>query len=196
MLKHGILGLLNYGEMTGYEIKEVFARSLNFFWTAQTSQIYRELQVIERNQWAESTLIEQVGKPDKKVFSITKEGKEELLRWMAQGETGLAMRTPLLMKVFFLGERSVEENLLFFEGFRVAIAEYLERLQSVNENIDYFSAAVPDKQKIIYWEMTLDFGKRSLQMHLDWVDDCIARLSALPKDKNIVKNESFVNIQP
>ena len=35
MLKHGILGLLNYHEMTGYEIKEVFAGSLNYFWTAR-----------------------------------------------------------------------------------------------------------------------------------------------------------------
>jgi DNA-binding PadR family transcriptional regulator len=81
MLKHGILGLLNYGEMTGYEIKEVFACSLNFFWTAQTSQIYRELQTIEKKHWAKSTLIMQEGKPDKKVFKITDEGKEELLHY-------------------------------------------------------------------------------------------------------------------
>ena len=31
MLKHGILGLLNYGDMTGYEIREIFNKSLNFF---------------------------------------------------------------------------------------------------------------------------------------------------------------------
>ena len=66
MLKHGILGLLNYGDITGYEIKEVFERSLNYFWTAQTSQIYRELQTIEKKGWAKSTRIEQAGKPDKK----------------------------------------------------------------------------------------------------------------------------------
>ena len=45
MLKHGILGLLNYGDMTGYEIREAFESSLKFFWPAQTSQIYRELNV-------------------------------------------------------------------------------------------------------------------------------------------------------
>ena len=43
MLKHGILGLLNYGDKTGYEIMRVFRDSLNHFWTAQTSQIYREV---------------------------------------------------------------------------------------------------------------------------------------------------------
>ena len=48
MLKHGILGLLNYGDKTGYEIMTVFRDSLNHFWTAQTSQIYRELQTMEK----------------------------------------------------------------------------------------------------------------------------------------------------
>ena len=49
MLKHGILGLLNYGDMTGYEIREIFNKSLNFFWQAQSSQIYRELRTLEKN---------------------------------------------------------------------------------------------------------------------------------------------------
>ena len=31
MLKHGVLGLLSYGDMTGYEIMEVFRDSLAFF---------------------------------------------------------------------------------------------------------------------------------------------------------------------
>ena len=48
MLKHGILGLLNYDDKTGYEIMTVFRDSLNHFWTAQTSQIYRELQTMEK----------------------------------------------------------------------------------------------------------------------------------------------------
>ena len=100
MLKHGILGLLNYSDMTGYDIKEVFSRSLNYFWTAQTSQIYRELNNLEKNHWAESVLIEQNGKPDKKLFHITKEGKEELMRWLVCEDTGLTMRTPILKKAW------------------------------------------------------------------------------------------------
>ena len=58
MLKHGILGLLNYGDMTGYEIMTVFRDSLSHFWTAQKSQIYRELQALEKNGWIETAHIE------------------------------------------------------------------------------------------------------------------------------------------
>lgn len=50
MLKHGVLGLLNYADMTGYEIREIFNKSLNFFWQAQSSQIYRELRTLEKKR--------------------------------------------------------------------------------------------------------------------------------------------------
>ena len=64
MLKHGILGLLNYGDKTGYEIMTVFRDSLNHFWTAQTSQIYRELQTMEKAGWISERHVEQTGKPN------------------------------------------------------------------------------------------------------------------------------------
>ena len=35
-LKHGLLGLLNYGSMTGYELDKIFRDSLSFFWQAKT----------------------------------------------------------------------------------------------------------------------------------------------------------------
>ena len=176
MLKHGILGLLNYGDMTGYEIKEVFACSLNYFWTAQTSQIYRELQTIEKKGWAQSTQIEQQGKPDKKVFHITDEGKNELLHWLAFGDSGFSMRTPLLMKIFFMGELKKEESILFFENFRNEMGRYLEGLQMADGYIEMFATLIPEKEKALYWEMTLDFGRRNMKMYIEWADACIEKI--------------------
>ena len=77
MLKHGILGLLNYNEMTGYEIMEIFRDSLNYFWDAKTSQIYRELQGLEQKEYVNKTVVPQNGKPDKNVYSITATGQED-----------------------------------------------------------------------------------------------------------------------
>lgn len=179
MLKHGILGLLNYGDMTGYEIKDVFEHSLNFFWTAQTSQIYRELQTIEKKGWAKSTLIEQTGKPDKKVFRITDDGKNELMHWLIFEDLGFTMRTPLLMKVFFMGELSAEESIRFFETFKNDMKNYLAGLQVADQYIDNFSVLIPEKEKSVYWEMTLDFGKRSMHMYMEWAESCITKLKSV-----------------
>lgn len=42
-LQHGILGFLNYGPCSGYELTKAFHSSVQFFWPAQTSQIYLTL---------------------------------------------------------------------------------------------------------------------------------------------------------
>ena len=111
MLKHGILGLLNYGNMTGYEIMIVFRDSLSYFWQAQTSQIYRELQVLEKNGWIQSNHIEQNNKPDKNLLSITDAGRKELKKWLMEDESKGMIRNQLLLKTFFRGECSIDENI-------------------------------------------------------------------------------------
>lgn len=176
MLKHGILGLLNYSDMTGYEIKEIFEHSLNYFWTAQTSQIYRELQTLKKNNWAKCTLIEQQGKPHKKVFHITDEGKKELMNWLVFEDSGFTIRTPLLMKVFFMGELNIEESIAFFTNFKKQIEDYMWELQAADQYIDYFSQVVSDKKRTLFWELNLDYGKRNMKMHSEWADSCITKL--------------------
>ncbi len=176
MLKHGILGLINYREMTGYEIMQTFRDSLNYFWTAQTSQIYRELQTLEHKRWVVKTVVPQQGKPDKNLYAITQEGRCELLRWLADGDLGLQSRTPILMKVFFLGERSREENIRYFQELKACCQIFADSLSSVPESIEGYSHYIDDRDKALYWKMTVEFGRRNMQMCMDWAQDCIEQL--------------------
>ncbi len=181
MLKHGILGLLNYRDMTGYEIMEVFRDSLRFFWNARTSQIYRELQGLEGKKWVSKTLVTQAGKPDKKVYSITEEGKKELLLWLADEKIGFTQRVPLLMKTFFLGERSREENIAYFKGIITYCEMFLKNLAPVPQSIDAYGSNLDDQEKALYWKMTVDYGRRNMMMCTDWAKDCIEQLEKLPR---------------
>ena len=70
-LKHGILGFLRYGEMTGYDLSKAFEASIDNFWHASTSQIYRELRMLEEDHLVESERIQQTEKPNKKLYHIT-----------------------------------------------------------------------------------------------------------------------------
>lgn len=176
MLKHGILGLLNYHEMTGYEIMVAFRDSLRFFWSAQTSQIYRELQTLETRGWAGKTPVAQQGKPDKNIYAITAEGREELLKWLGQAEVQGEYRNRILMKVFFFGERSREENIRYFEALRDYYAMLLQSLETVPETIRDYSQFLGGGDKTLYWEMTVDYGRRNMKMHMDWAQSCIDTL--------------------
>jgi len=176
MLKHGILGLLNYHPMTGYEIMIVFRDSLRFFWNAQTSQIYRELQTLEAKGWVDKTPVPQQRKPDKNIYAITPEGHDELLRWLSEGMPELSSRNHILMKVFFLGERSPEENIRYFEGLKEYYAILLQSLDMAQEHIGQYRNTIDNEGRTAYWEMTVDFGRRNMKMYMDWAQSCINRL--------------------
>ncbi len=176
MLKHGILGLLNYHQLTGYEIMIVFRDSLRFFWSAQTSQIYRELQTLEAKGWVDRTPVAQKSRPDKNIYTITSEGQKELLRWLSDGELSLNARSGILMKVFFLGERSREDNIRYFEGLKEYCRIFLQGLGAAEENIRAYRPVLDDPDKALYWEMTVDYGRRNMRMYIDWAQSCIDRL--------------------
>lgn len=176
MLKHGILGLLNYHEMTGYEIMTAFRDSLHFFWSAQTSQIYRELQVLEARGWAEKTPVAQQGKPDKNVYAITPEGHRELLRWLSEEEMSSSSRNNILMKVFFFGERDREENIRYFESLKEYCSIFLQGLEKVPDSIQAYGEFLGGGDKVLYWKMAVDYGRKYMRCYMDWAQSCIDRL--------------------
>lgn len=172
MLKHGILGLLNYGDMTGYLIMEVFRDSLNYFWTAQTSQIYRELQNLQERGFVTHTVMKGDKRPDSKLFSITDSGREELIRWLCS-ENGFDTRSRLLMLTFFRGELPAGENIRFFEAIKNSALQFGEGMDRPTEKTDFYSKAIAAPEKAVYWKMTVEYGKMYTKMLCEWCDKCI-----------------------
>ena len=188
MLKHGILGLLNYGSMTGYEINKAFRDSLSYFWNAQTSQIYRELQTLKKNGWATDEVVEQTGKPDKKAFSITESGREELNRWLVEDNAEFVTRLPVLMKTFFRGERSVDENIDYFTKLSDTVMAFLSKLQNEPPKVADYAKNLRDPIDAIYWKMTVEFGAMYFQMFLDWVNKCKEELEEIKNGNQEIQN--------
>ena len=180
MLRHGILGLINNGDKTGYEIMTVFRDSLSHFWTAHTSQIYRELRTMEQAGWISQTHVPQQGKPDKNVFSITPAGHEELLSWLRNDNIPAGFKNPFLMKTFFMGELPVEENIAFFEAFRDA-SVFPDGGERASKNVDLYKQAVAHPEKAIYWKLTIEFGRRYEEMQREWCDYCIRELEGFKR---------------
>lgn len=181
MLKHGILGLLNYGDMTGYEIKTVFSDSLNHFWHAQTSQIYRELQALEKNGWVTSTKVEQAGRPDKNVLSITQAGRDELKAWLSDGVDTNPVRSGMLMKTFFRGEFGIDENIEFFRNLPKMESVFPKGSEAAGVVSGEYKEKLVDPLKALYWKFTIDFGIMYEKMLKEWCDNCVRELEALKK---------------
>ena len=178
MLKHGILGLISNGDKTGYEIMTVFRASLNHFWMAQTSQIYRELKTMEKAGWISQTHVPQSGRPDKNVFSITPAGRSELRRWLREDNLPAGYRNPFLMKAFFMGELPAEENIAFFEAFRDA-GVLPDGGKQAAAAADMYRQAVDHPDKAVYWKLTIEFGRMYRKMQCEWCEYCIRELEGL-----------------
>ena len=178
MLRHGILGLISNGDKTGYEIMTVFRDSLNHFWNAQTSQIYRELQTMEKAGWIMQTYVPQTGRPDKKVFSITPSGHDELLGWLRDHNYPMNFKNPFLMKTFFMGELPLEENIAFFKAFR-EVSVFPDDGKQVSADADMYRREVNCPEKAIYWKLTIEFGRMYEKMQREWCEYCIRELKKL-----------------
>ncbi len=176
MLKHGILGLLNYGPSTGYDINELFKSSLNYFWTAQKSQIYRELTTMEGNGWLRRQTVAQEGRVDKNLCFITPEGKEEFLRWLNDSKNIVDTRSALLMRVFFFGERSREENIAFFKQYISECESYLASYTPIEHTVESYGEQLDTPEKADYWLMTVDYGKASMRANIEWAKNCLKKL--------------------
>jgi DNA-binding PadR family transcriptional regulator len=101
-LAHAILVCVADEPMTGYELAKRFDSSIGFFWRANHQQIYKELRVLGENNWIVGETIQQESRPNKTVFSITKEGKRELFNWSGFPSEPASIKEIFLLKFYAL----------------------------------------------------------------------------------------------
>ncbi|MGE7766237.1 PadR family transcriptional regulator [Peribacillus sp. NPDC096540] len=104
-LGYAILSSLGRNPCSGYEL----VRYLEVLWPAKHSQIYPLLTKMEKNGLLEFEHIEQTGKPDKKIYSITEKGKETLEKWVTESPSDPIIRDEFLIKMYSIW-LSNEEN--------------------------------------------------------------------------------------
>ncbi|MBF8983168.1 PadR family transcriptional regulator [Lutibacter sp. B2] len=177
-LKHGILGLLTYGSMTGYELMKIFNESLTFFWNAQTSQIYRELDILEKKGWVNSEHILQEDKPNKKVLTISDEGKAELVHWLNghAAKDMMKIRDGMTMRVFFGSEGDNDALKRELMEYRCINEHFLNSLKHTENELDHREQFVGKSGEKIYWLMGIKRGYKTAKSNIEWVDECLELL--------------------
>ncbi len=144
-IRNTILGLLMYGPQTGYDLKQAFDSSLGFFAGASFGSIYPILRRCRQDGLVKMEQEIQDGKPNRKIYSLTDQGREQFLR--AAGET-LAMspyRNEFLVRLFFFdfidpSRRAgvLDEYMAYLADTTAALKELKAR---VDERADSFQAA-------------------------------------------------------
>ena len=175
-LKHGILGILNYSDMSGYDLMKTFESSLSYFWHVKTSQIYLELDNLSKAGLVISRKEIQDGRPNKNIFSITKAGKEELKNWMTTYsiKKSFNIKNEFLMLIFFLNELPKNEALEILEIYKKECSEKMENLKFATENVENFKKLYSiENNSHIFWSLTVKHGEFCYRAFLEWADFAI-----------------------
>ena len=175
-LDHAILGFLNYHPYTGYDLKKIFDSSVQHFWPADQSQIYRTLNRLTKQGFAEMEKVAQEDRPDRKVYHITEAGRAELILWLS-GPPPLDMpRSAPLIQVFFSGQLSDEEILAKFEGYAAIMRDFLNRYDEVPDHLGPFQEEIPSEREHFFWMLTLENGIYNMRANLEWAESVIERI--------------------
>jgi len=138
LLGYAILSLLARIPLSGYDLAREMKKPHSFFFgQAQLSQIYPELARLEATELVASQIIEQRGRPDRKVYSILPLGHQQLERWVVSPTPLLEVRSEFLIKAHSLWLADPEQALLQFQEqeryHQANLAAYEEALSMLEE---------------------------------------------------------------
>jgi PadR family transcriptional regulator, regulatory protein AphA len=178
MLDFALLGFLNYSPMTGYQLKQYMDGSTSHFWNAKLSQIYTTLKALEKKGWIHSTIQTQEDRPDKRVYTITAEGRGNLKKWLAEPFTESASKNTLLLKLFFAAQTD--------KGTIFALLHLQKNLHQ--RQADFYRTETRDmiqgilqqnpalRRDGIFWEAARRFGELLEETYVKWLDETIDSL--------------------
>lgn len=181
-LDHAILGFLSEEALSGYDIKtRCLDERTSHFWTADQAQVYRTLDRLERSRLVTARRERQTGKPDRKVYSITRAGRDALGEWLATPHPVPSYRDPFLIQLYFGAELQPEQLIAVLETTRGLRQERLAALRERTSRHARESGMAADLETHLH-RMTLDAAMAQERFAIDWLDDSIEMLEALAHD--------------
>ncbi|WP_413317700.1 PadR family transcriptional regulator [Agrococcus sp. 1P02AA] len=167
-----ILGMLLGGPLSLYDVQRHFERIVSLFYSASAGSIQRALRQLA----ADGRVVVDaaaVAARGRKPYRITDAGREAWREWMLTPPTGSELETAMLARVFFLGRlEAPEDRLRVIDGILMRLRAEDDRLASLAGTMP--SAASPEAllDPLLRPQLaTLEYGRRSLALALDWVSE-------------------------
>jgi DNA-binding PadR family transcriptional regulator len=166
-----VLGLVAFGERSGYDLARLAMDSVAHLWTPSKSQIYKTLPRLVSWGLARRREVEQRGRPDKALYTITAEGRKTLRRWLDEvEEEPTGGRVVFALKLFFCEFASPGTGAAQLAAYRHFLTRQLERYAALRDEPRCFDG--------IYPQLVLEHGIKRTQATLAWIDETAARIES------------------
>jgi DNA-binding PadR family transcriptional regulator len=142
---------------------------------------YRTLDRLEQDGYAESHIVQQEGRPNRKEYAITDAGREELRRWLTTPLPLPPVREAWLIQIFFSYASTNDEIIQLLEARRDAIAARLQSYRTdARAAIEENARRIDNPRAAELWQITLDYGIANYEADLAWLEATIDRVRNLP----------------
>ena len=142
-LKYAILGLVDKANLSGYDITNCFQEEIGHFWSATHSQIYPELRKLTQEGFIEFETLIQGVKLEKKIYSITTIGRQELHQWLVHSMLiPQTLKDAFMLKAYFFSAMNLDEARQQFSDqlkMRKEKLAYLNEQMNILESNDDFN---------------------------------------------------------
>jgi DNA-binding PadR family transcriptional regulator len=163
---------------SGYDLKKAFDSTVANIWPANQSQIYRTLARLANAGLIEMHVIEQDGKPNRKVYRITDKGLSELRRWLVRPLSLPPVRDAFLIQLFWADAITKDEILRLLKAvIRAHKRRRCDYHQMLNELCMAPPVGVWDKVLV---PMIVEQGVVVEDAWLAWAERAIEKVRNLP----------------
>jgi PadR family transcriptional regulator AphA len=166
-----ILGMLTFGERSGYDLHRSVERSVGFFWKPARSQIYAVLPRLVERGFARRRDVAQEQRPDKQLYRITRAGRAALRRWLAQPFEWSAAQDPFQLHLFFAGAGDREDAVKLIEQARERAKAHVERLNTIERE-----GLSPPSEEDFFPHLSLKLGRKRTLTLIEWADEALEEI--------------------
>lgn len=172
--QYALLGLLSKSPMSGYDIKSLMQKMSQFYWSESNAQIYPTLKKLENEEMLTSSLDQSSGKREKRIYSITPQGKAKLMKWLKEPAEPSVYREELLLKLN-LGQHVpdseikqwIQDHLIGLQAKQITLNAIIKHVQEDHEGR-------PDQPYLL---MTYDFYIHQINANIRWCRESLEKLN-------------------
>jgi PadR family transcriptional regulator AphA len=165
-----VLGLLAFGQRSGYDLLRLAERSVGYIWTPSRSQIYKVLPRLVAAGLASAREVEQRRRPDKALYTITSQGRKTLRAWLREIEHEPPNASTIFaLKLFFCDFVAPEVALQQLNAYRAFLTSRLATYEEMREDTT--------GQAHVFPHFVLGRAIARIRATLDWADGTEATIA-------------------
>ena len=162
-IKTVCLGMLSEQEASGYDLKKRFELSFGHFYPAGYGSIYPALSELFKQRMVQFDKIPQEGKPNKKVYRITDDGRQHLVSMLGESNPTHKVRSEFLVTIYFAHLVSKEQIDLIISNQLKTLEGQLAQLEKTER---MFAENWPHGKKF-----TLGCGQAILRATKEYIEE-------------------------